>query len=382
MGCCQCSARYPTPEELAALRALVERSKTTFDPDNDLEHLELLDALWLTFHDNVRGCKKAFERTSLDWLKIGFQNADPASDVRGGGVLAVENMLAFIRAAPDTAIAMAESGEHDEADIMTATYMPWATAGVNITRLLLQLFGAVGPAGNELDASKVKKRYWPLVFEFDALYVLSFELLDATFDEEHGTYMSFPHVKDTVAKRLEAALARFGPAPASRSDDDFSRVAPDETFVDRPAHVSELPDLLEFHYHPKQLPEEEKARIKDARRRALKLSALAVRAAVRLRATSRVDNEAREEGEVASPLRETDVGAVAAAEQLRAAPAAAPADDARPGVFSKLFRKVTRTSSAGPALAAAAAEAAEPEPESPVVVEMSPEAPARKSGTA
>ncbi|KAH8064823.1 ELMO domain-containing protein [Aureococcus anophagefferens] len=216
-------------------------------------------------------------------------------------------MLAFIRAA-DTAIAMAESGEHDEADIMTATYMPWATAGV--------------------------KRYWPLVFEFDALYVLSFELLDATFDEEHGTYMSFPHVKDTVAKRLEAALARFGPAPASRSDDDFLSVEPDEQFVDRPAHVSELPDLLEFHYHPKQLPEEEKARIKDARRRALKLSALAVRAAVRLRATSRVDNEAREEGEVASPLRETDVGAVAAAEQLRAAAAAAPADDARPGVFS------------------------------------------------
>ena len=158
MGCCQCSARYPTPEELAALRALLERSKTTFDPDNDLEHLELLDALWLTFHDNVRGCKKAFERTSLDWLKIGFQNADPASDVRGGGVLAVENMLAFIRAAPDTAIAMAESGEHDEADIMTATYMPWATAGVNITRLLLQLFGAVGPAGNEQGRKRVIQR--------------------------------------------------------------------------------------------------------------------------------------------------------------------------------------------------------------------------------
>ncbi|KAH8075265.1 ELMO domain-containing protein [Aureococcus anophagefferens] len=364
---------------ICGARALVERSKTTFDPDNDLEHLELLDALWLTFHDNVRGCKKAFERTSLDWLKIGFQNADPASDVRGGGVLAVENMLAFIRAAPDTAIAMAESGEHDDdSDIMTATYMPWATAGVNITRLLLQLFGAVGPAGNELDASKVKKRYWPLVFEFDALYVLSFELLDATFDEEHGTYMSFPHVKDTVAKRLEAALARFGPAPASRSDDDFLSVEPDEQFVDRPAHVSELPDLLEFHYHPKQLPEEEKAH---QGRAAPGPEAVGARRARGRAAPRDVARRQRgpEEGEVASPLRETDAGPWPP-QQLRAA--AAPADDARPGVFSKLFRKVTRTSSAGPALAAAAAEAAEPEPESPVVVEMSPEAPARKSGTA
>ena len=343
MGCvsssCRCG-RYPTLDEVAALDALVARSQTPFEPDGDAAHLALLQELWSTFHDNVRGVKRPFERASQDWLKIGFQNADPVSDVRGGGVLAVENMLAFVKSAPDTAIAMAESGEHDDEDIMTACYMPWATAGVNITRLLLEVFGAVGSAGQRLDPSRSKKRFWPLVFDFDALYVLSFELLDATFDEEHGTYMAFPHVKDTVRCRLSAALDKFGPSS-----------------------VSELQEVLHFHYHPKQLPDEEKERIRHARRAALKASALAVRAAVRLAAPARVhDDEA-----AAPPGADSDAAAVAMAEDLASAPAPAPTDDeaAPQGLSRRLFRRITRMSSAGSAmgadkdaLAAAAAAAA------------------------
>ena len=137
--------------------------------------MALLEKLWETFHDNVRGVKRPFERVSSEWLKLGFQNCDPASDVRGGGVLAVENMLAFIERAPDVAIGMAESGEDPDADILTACYMPWATAGVNLTRLLLELFGVVTSCGGVVDVSRTKAPFWALALEFDALYVLCFE---------------------------------------------------------------------------------------------------------------------------------------------------------------------------------------------------------------
>lgn len=309
MGLCQSlgclgggsSGRLPSKAELDALDGLFSRSQTAFDPDATPAHLKLLEDLWYTFHDNVRGAKRPFERVSSEWLKIGFQNADPASDIRGGGVLAVENMLRFIQSAPDAAIAMAESGEDGEIDVLTATYMPWAAAGVTVTRTLLEIFGALSRAGGRRDASGDRLPFWPLVFEFDALYALSFELLDATFDDEHGTYMSFPHVKATVIRRLEFALREK-----------------------RVAHVDDLPAVLHFSYHAKQLPAEELAKAKAARAEAVRKSALAVRAAVRLGTPSRhppilregfgippkAEEEAPEEEkpEARSPLHATALG--------------------------------------------------------------------------
>ncbi|KAJ8605316.1 hypothetical protein CTAYLR_002350 [Chrysophaeum taylorii] len=214
MACClkqqrrRQALRKPTDGENAAIAALVARANTPFSHENP-EHLELLKKLWRTFHDNVRGIKKPFAAKSPEWLKIGFQSTDPTSDIRGGGVLAIDNMLAFIVASPDVAIGMAESREAT-ADLATAQYMPWATAGVNLTRLLLEMFGAVGADGRAIDVTSHKLRCWPLVLEFDALYALSFRMLDSTFDEQHGTYLSFPHVKATVRERLERVAKRIG----------------------------------------------------------------------------------------------------------------------------------------------------------------------------
>ena len=279
--------------------------------------MALLERLWHAFHDNVRGAKRPFERISTEWLKLGFQNADPASDIRGGGVLAVENMVAFVERSPDLAIAMAEAGEDGDVDVEHASYMPWAPAGVAVTRLLLEVFGAVAPVtGAPVAVHDLRKPFWPLALEFDALYALAFELLDATFDDEHGTYMSFPHVKATVRDKLERALVRH-----------------------RAARVDALPGLLKFEYHAKRLPAAELARARAARREAMRKSALAVRAAVRLGAPTRHPSILREGwGQSAN-------GGTAPAASGNGA-ATSPLHGADTGLAGKLFRRVTRTSTA------------------------------------
>lgn len=212
--CCGCwpkpKLRTATDAEAAAVAALVARANTPFSPDTEPSHLALLERLWATFHDNVSGVKRPFERTSPEWLKIGFQNVDPVSDVRGGGALAIDNMLAFIEASPTAAIAMAEDREASK-DLATAAYMPWATAGINVTRLLLDMFGVLGPDGSAVrNATSKKLRCWPLILNFDGLYALAFKMLDSTFEEKHGTYFSFPHVKATVCGRLDRVAKRSG----------------------------------------------------------------------------------------------------------------------------------------------------------------------------
>ena len=55
---------------------------------------------------------------------------------------------------------------------------PFAAAGINVTRVVAQVFGLVGPAGNKTPFENESKKFWPLVDELNELYCVVFKLMD------------------------------------------------------------------------------------------------------------------------------------------------------------------------------------------------------------
>ena len=72
------------------VRRLHACRKTTFDPDNQPSHDELLRRLWAS-----QVADEPYTRSSERWKEIGFQGVDPATDVRGGGLLAATCICEF-----------------------------------------------------------------------------------------------------------------------------------------------------------------------------------------------------------------------------------------------------------------------------------------------
>lgn len=73
------------------MKALEVQRKTVY---SDELHEELLRALWEACFDTP------YERTSDEWARMGFQGIDPTTDLRGGGVLALEQFLHFAQTRP------------------------------------------------------------------------------------------------------------------------------------------------------------------------------------------------------------------------------------------------------------------------------------------
>ena len=71
------------------LRSLHAARKTPFDPDGSAVHMKLLHSIWAALRTD------AFVRSGHGWKEIGFQGADPATDVRAGGLLAVQAIAHF-----------------------------------------------------------------------------------------------------------------------------------------------------------------------------------------------------------------------------------------------------------------------------------------------
>lgn len=74
------------------LRRLHRALTTPFNPDawNTVEHGWILRSIWRNLRPG-----EAFIRKGDGWKKCGFQGADPATDVRGGGLLAMQCLEYF-----------------------------------------------------------------------------------------------------------------------------------------------------------------------------------------------------------------------------------------------------------------------------------------------
>lgn len=110
-----------------AVNALKARIKTLqeeqFDSSNPA-HERALEDLWTAL---LPGVKREEGRITREWGKIGFQQRDPASDFRGGGILGLMQLLHMATKRGDTARRMLVEPSQE-----SARY-PWACAGINVT---------------------------------------------------------------------------------------------------------------------------------------------------------------------------------------------------------------------------------------------------------
>jgi hypothetical protein len=72
-------------------------------------------------------------RLGKQWVEIGFQGNDPASDFRGMGLLGLNDLLYFVQAHASHALSCLQHASHP------VYWYPYAIVGINITKLAYQI---------------------------------------------------------------------------------------------------------------------------------------------------------------------------------------------------------------------------------------------------
>ena len=157
------------------------------------------------------GCHRddPFVARAERWEDIGFQRDDPASDVRGGGQLCLEQLVYFTSTYNHRAMEMIEGQRMLRARSTELAY-PWAAAGINVSRMCASLVGIVGVRLGEKATSPYfkKSRAWALLRDeqtFNEFYCVVFDMLDRRWIEQRATYMQFNEVRGqeiTKCRRL------------------------------------------------------------------------------------------------------------------------------------------------------------------------------------
>jgi len=147
--------------------------------------------------------EEPFQPRGAKWGDLGFQGLDPATDFRGGGVLALHQLVAFAQEHPRTTARYIE--------LSRARGIEWfglAITGINVTVTLLALV-----AGHQLDS--VFFKYGTQLRVFDGLFATALVDLADNWDalqkererkgERNVTQMDFPFL---LRKTMEEMVAR------------------------------------------------------------------------------------------------------------------------------------------------------------------------------
>ncbi|KAK4521156.1 Cleavage stimulation factor 50 kDa subunit [Mucor velutinosus] len=101
--------------------------KTKYDATNDL-HEEKLLKLWSEMMPDT----ELESRITKQWVEIGFQGNDPATDFRGMGIQGLNDLLYFIQTHADHALCCLQHASHP------VYWYPYAIVGINITKFAYQ----------------------------------------------------------------------------------------------------------------------------------------------------------------------------------------------------------------------------------------------------
>jgi ELMO/CED-12 family len=116
--------------DLNALKAAVEALRAQHYSAENPAHEKLLNRLWTTL---MPGKERQGGRISRDWGVIGFQQRDPASDFRGGGMLGLEQLVHMASTRTNAARRMLTEPASE------SSRYPWACVGINVTMEALSL---------------------------------------------------------------------------------------------------------------------------------------------------------------------------------------------------------------------------------------------------
>ncbi|VAH25068.1 ELMO domain-containing protein A-like [Triticum dicoccoides] len=187
-----------TPLQEQRMQKLKDRLNIPFDETRP-DHLTSLKALWkVSFPDT--------ELTSLvseQWKDMGWQGPNPATDFRGGGFVSLENLLFFARRYPASfqKLLLKTQG-------MRATWeYPFATAGVNISHMLIQLLELNSARPKTLPGINFVRMLSEHEDVLDILYCIAFEMMDAQWLAMRASYMQFNDVLEATKAQLERELS-------------------------------------------------------------------------------------------------------------------------------------------------------------------------------
>lgn len=250
--------RLPNTQERAVISQLQQSIATAYDAS---QHEHLLRRIFTAA--KVEG---EYSSTGTHWQYVGFQQANPASDVRGGGVLSLQCITYFLEKHPSVAVAMVARRDRGHGE---SQGYPWATAGIVLTRLLATIFGVIQPSGAPVRHQE-KQVFWQLLQseeDFFRLFCCMFVLLDNIWEVENATYMDFPRIQAMTEQRFRAILATM-PASVAAVEElvnpelvdplDYMSL-PDEVAepaAERPREVPTVDDLIfsgfEYSYEEQQ----------------------------------------------------------------------------------------------------------------------------------
>jgi hypothetical protein len=94
--CCNIATLELTEKEIRHFHSLRKLVNEPFDISNE-QHNKMIRGLWEEFM-YVFGTKDMIDDIPNDrWKDFGFQNKDPRSDIRGGGVISIENLTNYLQ---------------------------------------------------------------------------------------------------------------------------------------------------------------------------------------------------------------------------------------------------------------------------------------------
>jgi len=200
--------RLPNEKEIQTCEDLQALITTPYSEET---HEVLLKEMWRLAQSKMN-LKGDYERESKGWRFMGFQREDPTCDIRGGGECCLKALLYYI--ANEEASRLKEYRDRD---------YPFAAAGININRMVLQILGVEKEPGtitktpsannnnngrgtsiNE-DFHLQKKNYLFLLNSMSTylnFYCFAFRLFNQIWVEENGHYLDFNRILDVTKTRL------------------------------------------------------------------------------------------------------------------------------------------------------------------------------------
>ncbi|KAG2195497.1 hypothetical protein INT47_012041 [Mucor saturninus] len=107
----------------------VERQVQTQYDTNNTEHEDKLRMLW----NKMKPDEHLNSRHTKQWVDIGFQGTDPATDFRGMGIQGLDDLLYFVTRYPQHAHSVLQHASHP------VSWYPYAIVGINLTKFAYQL---------------------------------------------------------------------------------------------------------------------------------------------------------------------------------------------------------------------------------------------------
>lgn len=178
------------------ITAVKAKASQHFDPKRS-EDEGKLEELWELL---LPGKKRNGGRYSKDWGRIGFQQSDPASDFRGGGMLGLDQLLYLARTRTPVARRMITEPRTE-----TKRY-PWACVGINLTMEAKRIL-----EGRKIDAGLYGKSRSQMMVVFNELYADMFEILHAKWiAAKPENVLAFPPVLKDALEGIDKEVSRNG----------------------------------------------------------------------------------------------------------------------------------------------------------------------------